>query len=140
MRIALTILTLGMSLWAIPALATPYHHDDDDDDSRGNKRTSAASYARESKQVNVYLRKDGKEFANSYGRRSGRGTVHVRHIEAKDWKDQWGTKPGSVGSAIPEPSAMTLFGVGVVLALQAIPRRSARGRFVAEAGDGPEQA
>lgn len=139
MRIALTILTLGLSLWAIPALATSYHPNHAED-SRGTTRASAARSARESRQVNVDLRRDDKELASSYGRRAGRGAIHVRHIEAKDWKDQWGTKPGSVGSAIPEPSAMTLFGVGVVLALQAIPRRSARGSFVAERDEGPEHA
>jgi PEP-CTERM motif len=123
MKIATTILTLCLGLWAIPALATPFQQAH----ARGPGIVGAARIEREGKQVNVHLWRNGEDVASLRGGNAGRGVTYARGMDGEGWKHQWGTRPklGVVGSAVPEPSAMTLFGLGLLLTLQAIPRRSA---------------
>jgi hypothetical protein len=128
-------MTLGLSLWAVPGAATPNR----DEVPRGLAVASAAHAARN---VDVQLRKDWKEVAGLYQRQAANGLIPSRSVPGRDWKDEWHstTKPGQVGSAVPEPSAMTLFGVGLLLTLQAIPRRGRTSSADVEVGGSPEVA
>lgn len=140
MKTALTIVTLGLSLWAIPAPATPSQ----EAIPRGLTVASAARASRATRHVDVELRRDWKDVASLHERQALNGIVRVRRNDhASDSADPWpaSRKPSQVGSAVPEPSAMTLFGMGLLLALQAIPRRGRTSSAGArEAGDAPEAA
>lgn len=138
MKTALTIMTLGLSLWAIPAPATPSR----EVDPRGLAVASAAHSARASRHVDVHLRSDWKEVAGLSQSQASNGLAHSRSKDGVDWKEHWreSKKPGQVGSAVPEPSAMTLFGVGVLLTLQAIPRKHRTSGVDAEPIGSPEIA
>ncbi len=122
MKIALSILTLSLCVWALPALATPSHQIH----ARGK---SEASASRSAKHTDLDLRLDAKG-KGSIGRgnavRSTRYEQAPDSKDSKDWKSEWPTttEPGGAGALVPEPSAILLFGVGLVVALQAIPRRS----------------
>lgn len=121
MKIVLSILTLGLSVWALPALATPSHPTH----SRSKSENSAS---RSVKDVAVDLRIDVKDKTTLEHGNSGKAMRYERAQDGRDWKSPWNARPIPAGSGtfVPEPSAITLFAVGVVLALQAIPRRSPR--------------
>ena len=132
MKIALSILTLGLSLWALPALATP----SDQNDSRGKSEASASRSGKH----DVDLRLDGKD---NGVRNHGNGAYRTRYESAQDgkkWKGEWtGDKaPNGGGALVPEPSAMMLFGAGLLVALQAIPLRSSRAQANGDAGGMPD--
>lgn len=138
MNTTLTIMTLGLCLCAIPAAATPHRNEA----PRGLAVARAAQSARAARNVDVQLRRDWKEVASPDQSRAANGLAPLRRLPAGGWKDEWhsSTKPGQVGSVVPEPSAMTLFGVGLLLALQAIPRRARTSSADAEEGGAQEVA
>lgn len=119
MKITLSILALGLSVCALPALATPSHLTK----SRGK---SEASASRSTKHLDLDLRLDAKHNEKIDRGYAVQSTRYERALDGRDWKSQWPTRtePGGAGALVPEPSAIMLFGVGLVLALQAIPRRS----------------
>ena len=130
MKTILMISVLALSLWAIPGLATPSQKAQ----SRGQAVASAAKAAHAAKHLDVQLRSDWKDVARLHETQAANGLARVRSNDGIDSTDHWqpSSKPDQVGSAVPEPSAMMLFGVGVLLSLQAIPRRSRRSSSVAE--------
>ena len=119
MKIAISILTLGLSVWALPALATPSHQTH----SRGKSEDSAS---RSAKHRELDLRLDEKINEKIERGNAVKSTRYERDLDGSDWKGEWPTRtvPGGAGALVPEPSAILLFGVGLVVALQAIPRRS----------------
>ena len=127
MKIAISILTLGLSVWALPALATPSHLAK----SRGK---SEASASRSAKHLDLDLQLDAKRNEKIDHGQVVPSTRYERAVDGSDWKSQWPTRtePGGAGALVPEPSAVLLFGVGLVVALQAIPRRSSHAGYTGE--------
>lgn len=128
MKIALSILTLGLSVWALPALATPSHqtHSNGKSEARGSKIA---------KHLDLDLRLDSKKGNGNFDHGNAlRSTRLERALDGGDWKGQWPTRtdPGGAGALVPEPSASILFGVGLLVALQAIPRRSSHAASTGE--------
>lgn len=121
MRIALSILSLGLSVWALPALATPFHPTH----SNGKSKAGALRF---SKHLALDLRIDAKDMGSIYGSPGAKSARYERADYQGDWNARWTPRLGSgdLGTAVPEPSAVILFGAGLLLAQQAIPRRSSR--------------
>jgi hypothetical protein len=109
MKILLSILTLGSSIWALPALATPSH-------PIANRGEAADS---------VELRLGAKDVASVYDHPKTAGARYDLAQDQGPGQGPWSvpTKLADVGSPVPEPYSITLFGVGLLVALQAIPRR-----------------
>lgn len=122
-------MVLGLSVFALPALATPSH-------PMHSHEKSLTSASRSARPMDVDLRIDAKK-AETFERGSFvRASRYERAKDGMDWKSPWNASPapGDPGAFVPEPSAVTLFGVGVVVALQAIPRRSSRTGASGESG------
>lgn len=123
MKSVLPILGLGLCLWSFPAAAGPYDLPDHSNAAHEVGRGLRIHHVAPVWRVHA----------------TGLSAIRV-DLPTRAHRNPWANleaEPGmrlapprilGVVSGIPEPSAMTLFGVGMVLALQAIPRRSARAK------------
>jgi hypothetical protein len=118
MKILLSILTLGSSIWALPALATPSH-------PIANRGEAADSAPKSARAAAVELRLGAKDVASVYDHPKTAGARYDLAQDQGPGQGPWSvpTKLADVGSPVPEPYSITLFGVGLLVALQAIPRR-----------------
>ena len=71
MRIALSILSLGLSVWALPALATPFHP------THSNWKSEAVT-SRSAKHLARDLRIDAKSNGSNYGSPGAKGARYER--------------------------------------------------------------
>lgn len=119
-RIALSILSLGVSVWALPAFATPAQPTN----TNGKWEESAS---RSGKHLEVDLGIDAKDKKDKKGENGNQGVKTGRYEDQGEWNtDRPPLGYGDPGPTVPEPSAAILFGAGLLIAQRAISRRPSR--------------